>query len=499
MIMRRLVLTLVTALALLWPALVNNGPFWHPDSSTYIRSADAAAVVITGVPTEWSDRLRVGESGPLATKAGDGLEKELEKLEPTRPVLTGRSIYYGFSIYTPRRILGPGAAIALQAMLVASLLIFCGHIALRIGVVRRPSRLLFALALIVVLSPLPFYVTMLMPDVYSGVMILMLAFAFCYWPRLATTEKIVLVLASSIFAAFHTTHLLIAIIMAMIGTALGVIRRPSLRPPLLCAPVVAVAVLASAAFNYAVVKSLGSKPISPPFLSARLTAAGPGAAYLQRACHPNEDAWALCRYRERLPAESDEFLWRKDSVFQAATGAEQRRMASEDKQFAAAVLAFDPLGVAAVTLSSSLSQLVSFNLNNFNYSVDHSSNLRSKYPPNVADQIARTRAAHGTMPTMWTLTATIAVTALSLIALVYWGLQTLGSRHRRASTEAQFVMLVVLSVLANAAVCGGLSGPHARYQMRLVWLLPVVAVAFVRPSRRSRSDIEHTRTAEALQ
>lgn len=503
MILRRLLLTLVTAAALLWPALVNGGPFWFPDTSTYIRSADAATVVLTGSPTEWSDRLRVGGSGPQATAIGsEGLDHNEADLEPTRPVLTGRSIYYGFLIYLPQRAFGAEGAIALQAMLVAGLLVFCGQIALRIGVVRRPARLLAALAVLVMLSPLPFYTSMLMPDVYAGLMILMLAVAICYWPRLTSAERVMLLVACGAIASFHTTHMLIAGIMGGLGVILGLLRKASLRPLLIIIPVIATAVLASAAFSLAVSRMLNTTPISPPFLSARLTSAGPGVAYLKTACARDADAWALCDYRAKLPVHSDTFLWSERpefAVFQLAAPDEQRRLAVEDKRFAAAVLLFDPIGVLRVTSNSALEQLASFDLENFNYSLDHLNKTPDKYPPQVAAEIQNSRAAQGTMPTSLSVTATIAVTVLSLALLGLWAFRTSTSRYRRRSLQTQFVVLLVLSVFANAVVCGGLSGPHARYQMRLVWLLPLVAIAFAQPARRVRAPTRDSRQAEAAE
>lgn len=497
-ILRRVLLVFATAMALLWPAFVNGGPFWFPDTSTYIRSADAATVVVTGVPSEWSNRLRVGEEGPVATTAGENLRHKVGQLKPTRPVLTGRSIYYGFLIYLPQRFIGLGAGIALQALIVAGLLIFCAHILLRIGAVRRPARLFVTLGFLVVASPLPFYTSMLMPDVYSGVMILTLGIAISYWHRLTRGEKVVLLLASGLFASFHTTHLLIAIIMAIVGVALGLTRKLSLRPIFVAVPVMAMAFVASFAFNSAVTASLADRPISPPFLSARLTAAGPGAEYLKADCARDSDAWALCAYRDRLPSYSDAFLWQPGAVFQHADGPTQRRMAHEDKWFALAVLEFDPLGVVAETVSSAFVQLVSFDLKNFNYASAKAYNEGGKYPESIAANIARTRATQGVMVTAPTLVATIVVTMISLIFLGLWAVRIFRSRFRRASTELQFVALLVVSVFANAAVCGGLSGPHARYQMRLIWLLPAAAVAFVPFNRRKQRSAGRSVPREAL-
>jgi hypothetical protein len=40
---------------------------------------------------------------------------------------------------------------------------------------------------------------------------------------------------------------------------------------------------------------------------------------------------------------------------------------------------------------------------------------------------------------------------------------------------------VALGIVANAAIAGGLSKPHARYQARIVWLLPAAAVLLLLP------------------
>ena len=50
------------------------------------------------------------------------------------------------------------------------------------------------------------------------------------------------------------------------------------------------------------------------------------------------------------------------------------------------------------------------------------------------------------------------------------------------------VLMLAAVVIVNAAVCGILSGPFARYQSRLIWLLPVAAglVACALPIRAGR-------------
>ncbi len=116
----RLAILIVATALMLWPALVNKGPFWFFDSSSYIRVADAAVVYVTGYQSGWSDRLEVARGQDVA----DSAAKDAAKVEPTRPVLLGRSIYYGFLIFLPILAFGPWGAIVLQAFISVALIAF---------------------------------------------------------------------------------------------------------------------------------------------------------------------------------------------------------------------------------------------------------------------------------------------------------------------------------------------------------------------------------------
>jgi len=69
----------------------------------------------------------------------------------------------------------------------------------------------------------------------------------------------------------------------------------------------------------------------------------------------------------------------------------------------------------------------------------------------------------------------IAVGGLSLIALI--GILTWAIRAKRFFGAA-LPVFVLAALIGNAIVCGVLSGPHDRYQSRLMWLAPfAVALA----------------------
>ena len=44
--------------------------------------------------------------------------------------------------------------------------------------------------------------------------------------------------------------------------------------------------------------------------------------------------------------------------------------------------------------------------------------------------------------------------------------------------------LIGAAVVANAAICGVLSGPFARYEARLIWLVPMLALLAPAPRPR---------------
>ena len=46
--------------------------------------------------------------------------------------------------------------------------------------------------------------------------------------------------------------------------------------------------------------------------------------------------------------------------------------------------------------------------------------------------------------------------------------------------------MVLLGVLANALVCGGISQPATRYGARVIWLLPLTATIMMIFARRAR-------------
>jgi hypothetical protein len=52
-----------------------------------------------------------------------------------------------------------------------------------------------------------------------------------------------------------------------------------------------------------------------------------------------------------------------------------------------------------------------------------------------------------------------------------------------------YVAILCGAIIANIMVCGGVSTPHDRYLMRLIWLLPMIGVALVSATHAGRKAL----------
>ena len=56
--------------------------------------------------------------------------------------------------------------------------------------------------------------------------------------------------------------------------------------------------------------------------------------------------------------------------------------------------------------------------------------------------------------------------------------------------EIRIFCFALLAFLSNAVICGVLSGPADRYQGRLIWLLPLIAVVWLFNSLARKSSVK---------
>ena len=83
------------------------------------------------------------------------------------------------------------------------------------------------------------------------------------------------------------------------------------------------------------------------------------------------------------------------------------------------------------------------------------------------------------MPVKFVEWATLA-SVLASLAAVALTIRAIIRREKKFTPAVGFLLFLVLGVLFNAAICGAFSTPRGRYQMRLIWVLPLVALATCR-------------------
>ena len=153
------------------------------------------------------------------------------------------------------------------------------------------------------LSNLPWFTGFIMPDIFTGVLILtFFLLVFCH-PQLGSGEKIYLIILAIVATVVHLSHIPLAL--GLLGTAwlfkMVARKQHNLPPPALWRTIFAVvlAITMLLANNYRTYGILTISPGGYAFPLARLLADGPAVKYLRVHCP--EENYTLCAYLDQLP------------------------------------------------------------------------------------------------------------------------------------------------------------------------------------------------------
>jgi hypothetical protein len=200
----------------------------------------------------------------------------------------------------------------------------------------------------------------------------------------------------------------------------------------------------------------------------RIIADGTGAAYLHDKCP--QAGFVVCKFVDRLRSNSDEFLWDTNGVYAPARISERQMLGKEQYRFAAAVLAYDPVGQITATLSDGAQQLKMIGLSDFIVGPEETF---AQLPPVHAGQTIASRLWQGNFPIEFFSKLTISV---AIFSLIFVAVAFIARWSAIPAAQKLFCLVLLSSLLLNALVCGGLSGPHERYQARVAWLIPLMAL-----------------------
>jgi hypothetical protein len=293
---------------------------------------------------------------------------------------------------------------------------------------------------------------------------------------------------------FHTSNIVIegvflggfAVFQAARGNSAGLRRRPFLS----LGAALVLAISLGAAFDAAVKFRYGHAPYRPPFLVARVLADGPGRRLLDVRCGLRP-TYALCRYRH-LPLDvSEDILWgsqAKGNLFMRLPPAERDQISREEFRFVIDAVVHAPVLQLTASLRNVLAEAQMF------APVEEMADpaeagldpLRRAQWSEITGSPqaclgARGRCAGSFQPDR-VAGVEVAVLVASLLVLCGAGLRALLPGGRTAGVRAWLPGVrpegwaLVAFVLINLVVTAVLSGPFARYNCRMIWLLPFLAL-----------------------
>ena len=354
------------------------------------------------------------------------------------------------------------------------------------------------MALLAVGSTLPFFVGFAMPDLWAGTGFVALA-ALLFVPDgfgwMSRSALFLLVAAAMIF---HRSNAMAAAPATMVAVlaARGLWKVPWRRMAaglwLLLAALAAATAL-QAGYEVAIKAATGDTLRSPPFLAARILADGPGRTYLRRSCAEGM-RWALCRFRDLPLNDSQDILWSGDpneGVFGRAETQERIRIDQEQMRFVLGAVAADPAASAGAALGDFWKTLTSVSLEDplrdpHFYLTDP--DWRDTYIADLVHDLSPCDPdERGCRPRFEIAPLALWHGTICLAALAWLAWVVSRKRLRSAVFDERLgpVILFLLAVLLfNAAATGVLSGPFARYQARIAWLLPLAALLAARAMLR---------------
>lgn len=341
------------------------------------------------------------------------------------------------------------------------------------------------------LGSLPFFVAYLMPDTFAPVLLLCIASLTIFGRGMLWWELLLTVGLASFAVVSHLSHLAIAAVMvpASLLVSLIITRHRWWLPPALVLVVLGIGFAEQSLLRTAAKEVSGSEVVIKPYITARLIQDGPGLHYLETHC-PN-DAIPTCKLYTALQISDDPYRLtathivfetsRQLGSFRLMTPEDQRDVAEAQIGFFFDVLADAPFDTTFAFLKNTLiqSRLVSVDMTLPSDAVvkQNAAGSGLMTGPFTHGRLTEDLGWFGPVNTMQDMLYLVSLIVVA--GLLFWP-------NRVPGRIKGFVVMLLLGILANALVCGGISQPATRYGARVIWLLPLGATILVLFFRRAR-------------
>jgi len=446
---RGLLLALAGTLLLSWPLLVTNSIFVFSDTASYIRGGEVALASV--------ERLF---AAPPPMVSDSGAEAQTTPLDTSNGPKFIRSLIYSAMSYLAVVLAGPLLLVLAQGSIVVFMFL---------ALVRTVPALSYTIvglgsAWMLAASQLPWFTVYMMPDIFGAALLIYGAILMRLFDELSFWKCVVLGLGAAIAISAHYGNPPVALALFAAVLLWRAIRRRLTRKvvlgallPLLFTPLTNISVSSVA------LEETSVSPLRLPVLLARVMDDGPGRWYLEEAC-PEADL-AFCRaFGDRKFEGMDAFLWEADGI-RSLTQEQMREIRQEELLVVwLSVRAYPLHQIGALLRNIGLTLTLTKNIGLYPVQgFDDNFNPVGQGEDRVA--VALLRAYNQAFP--W-------LTVIGALPLIW-----LMATRRLAYDQTEIAFAILLGILVNAMVFGGLSAAADRYNSRLIWLLPALSALFL--------------------
>jgi hypothetical protein len=459
-------LLIVEVLALCWPAFLNNGhALIFPDTHVYFNAGRGAVDKLTAM-------LMKHRSG--GTGGGGSVDVALQTAR------TVRSAFYSLFTFAIAVSGSLWVAIILQGLMVSAVL----HFLLRFVSPGAPTRASWFVIALAACTSLSWLVSTMMPDVFTPVTVILATLVLIYFDRFTRTECWIVFFALSASLVMHLTNPLITVGILVVA---GLIRRRRVwqdrQKYAFVIGAVAMALFATLIASVVGFKQWTLTPHQAPFLLAHSIYDGPAKLYLREHCP--QVGFAMCRHLDRLDVSVNDFVWEENGVYSVVSLDEAAQIRREEKRiFINATLEY-PFLAAIMTLRDGLEQLGYFSLEDFyipsyayvtpNPVVEENlpAKIERRYEYSGGSKLEMVLYIRPAEP-LWEMVLAGPEYGVVIFALGY-GIFVLARRAVDRNVRDFFILMVAAAFL-NAMVVA-FSDLSARYEARVIWLVPMAALA----------------------
>lgn len=339
---------------------------------------------------------------------------------------------------------------------------------------------LSTIVLMCLLTNLPWFTGFIMPDIFTGVMILSLFLMLFCFEKLNSGEKKYLFIMTTCAAAFHLTNIPLAIGIILMFFIYNMCFRNKIHIPLshflnsLLA--VSFAMLLIIVSNYHTTGVFTFSPGGYAFPLTRLVSDGTAVKYLQKSC-PNKK-YKLCAYLDQLPTEDyDTFLWSEESSFHKVGWIKGYK--DEGSEIVKNTIIDYPFLFLKHSLKNSVIQLTM--INNYYGICSYINNpfptdkIKESYPDDFNAYATSKQSLNKLHLNSFNRLHRMII-CLSLFTAVVIFLLFL---KQRQYFPLQLLVFIVCAYLISSMITATFNEPHNRYGSRIIWLLPFFSIAAV--------------------